>query len=127
MSLQSVQSSIAEINAEKPAAAQHAVTGTTYVFNLSAIADPVSSSGDYLCANDGRSQPLLVLQSDVDFAYKFTTDSGATADPAVDVVIPANQQEYVRPIAQTGRFYLAVIRAGSTSGTVKIFRSAGAK
>jgi len=127
MSMQSIQNSIAEINAEKPFAAAHAVTATTYVFDLSAVADPVASDGGFLCDVNGRNQPLLVLQSDVDFAYELSTDPAVVVDPAAAIVIPANQQEYVRPIAETGRYYLGVIRAGTSDGTAKVFRSAGAK
>ena len=125
MSLQSVQNSIAEINAEKVIATSHASSATTYVFDLSAIQDPLLPATAYLCGQDGRSQPLLVLQGDQDFYYAFTTNGSLTLTAATGVFVRAGDQEYVRPVAQTGRKYLAVLRA-TADGTVKIFKSAGA-
>ena len=125
MSMRSVQQSVAEINAEKLSATTQAFTGTAATIDLSGVTDPITG-GDLIGA-DGREQPMLVLQADQDFAYRFSTlSTGDDADPSVDVVVTANEQEYVRPVAQTGRFYLSVVRV-SSNGTLKIFRSAGAK
>ena len=125
MSMRSVQQSIAEINAEKVIATSHASTATTYVFDLSAIQDPTQPTGKYLCGAEGREQPLLVLQGDQDFYYAFTTNGSLTLTAATGVLVKAGDQEYARPMAQTGRKYLAVLRV-SADGTVKIFKSAGA-
>ena len=123
MSLRSVQQSIAEINAEKVAAVQLAAGAAAASTDLSQETDPIVG-GPLL---NGREQPLLVLQGTEDFAYRFSTVDNDDADPAVDIVVPANQQEYVRPLAQTGRTWISVIRAGSSDSTVKVFRSASAK
>ena len=126
MSMMSIQNSIAEINAEKVPVAngQLAAGATAESTDLSTLEDPILDSTPLL---NGRTQSLLVLQADGDFAYRFSTVDGDDADPDVDVVVKAGDQEYVRPLAQTGRTWLSVIRAGSNDTTVKIFRSAAAK
>lgn len=125
MSLQSTRDSIAEINAEKLKATTLAAGAAAASTNLATVTDPVT--GGALLGADGRSQPLLVLQGTEDFAYRFSTVTGDAAVVAVDIVVPANQQEYVRPVAQTGRTWISVIRAGSSDSVVKVFRSAAAK
>ena len=126
MSLQSTQNSIAEINAEKVYATNHATSGTSYVFDLSAVVDPTSPSAGYLCDASGRMQPLLVLQCDQDFYYAFSTNGSATITTGTSCFVRAGDQEYVRPLAQTGRKYLVVLQS-TAAGTLKIFKSAGAK
>ena len=125
MSMRSIQQSIAEVNSEKVIATSHASTATTYVFDLSAVSDPTASDGGKLVGADGREQPRLVLQGDQDFYYAFTTNGSLTLTAATGVLVKAGDQEYVRPLAQTGRKYLAVLRV-SADGTVKVFKAASA-
>lgn len=131
MSMQSIQNSIAEINAEKVFAAPVDTSSTTATLDLSTIDNPLLP-GSFLAG--GRVQPLLVLQADQDFYYAFDTADNLTlklpaaasaGDHPVGTFVRAGDQEYVRPLAQTNRTWLYVIRA-SVDGTVGVFVSKSA-
>lgn len=123
MALLSTKYSINEVNQEKVFAAKQAVSATSAAVNLSSTAMPLGGSSDKVCRTSGINQPMIVLQGTEDFWYSFgTSGSGAVTTAAgatPGIFVRAGDQEYVRPAAQPGRFYLYLIR-DSADGTVVI-------
>lgn len=123
MAMVSLKGSINEINNEKVYAVKQATTSSDAAVDLSGVTNPISASGETLCRASGISQPLLVLQGTKDFWYCFNTASATAVTTAAGsnpgIFVTAGSQEYVRPAAQTGRFYLHLLR-DSADGTVVV-------
>jgi len=108
-------------NSEKVYAGKKAFTSTDASQDLSALNDPLT--GLALARTSGVQQPMLMLQADQDFWYKFEVSASTAvtnlSGSNVGVKVLAGQQEYVRPAAMQGRTFLHVLR-DSANGTVAI-------